>query len=375
MKLIHTGDLHIGKTVNNFNMLQDQKAVLHEMVELARVHNVQAFVIAGDVYDRALPTAEAVTVMNDFLDELRMLNIPIFIISGNHDSPQRLEFAEKILEKQSVYIAGTFKEKLKQITLEDEYGDIIFTMMPFVKPALLSVTTSKDAVAAMLETVEQSQNIRNILITHYFVTSEGKEPELSDSETGAFVGGLDSVDTGLFKDFDYVALGHIHKPQRMKKDNPPVNYAGAPIAYSFSECEQEKSVALVDIKEKGNIEMTRLPLHPLHGMRKIKGKLEQLIEPSTTRLADTEDYLQVTLTNEEELIDPINTLRNVYPNIMQLLFEKNEMSSIRENKIMEDIENKTTNELFADFYRSIREKDMDEERKQIINEILEEMEF
>ena len=375
MKLIHTGDLHIGKTVNNFNMLQDQKAVLHEMVELARVHNVQAFVIAGDVYDRAVPTAEAVTVMNDFLDELRMLNIPIFIISGNHDSPQRLEFAEKILEKQSVYIAGTFKEKLKQITLEDEYGDIIFTMMPFVKPALLSVTTSKDAVAAMLETVEQSQNIRNILITHYFVTSEGKEPELSDSETGAFVGGLDSVDTGLFKDFDYVALGHIHKPQRMKKDNPPIKYAGAPIAYSLSECEQEKSVTLVDIKEKGNIEMTRLPLHPLHGMRKIKGKLEQLIEPSTTRLADTEDYLQVTLTNEEELIDPINTLRNVYPNIMQLLFEKNEMSSIRENKIMEDIENKTTNELFADFYRSIREKDMDEERKQIINEILEEMEF
>ena len=379
MKWIHTGDLHIGKTVNNFSMIEDQKAVLHEMVELARDQGVQAFVIAGDVYDRAVPTAEAVTVMNAFLDELKTLDIPVFIISGNHDSPQRLEFAKKILERQSVYIAGTFKDKLKQITLQDEFGDIVFTMMPFVKSAMLFVSTSQEAVKTMLATTGdmRNQKTRNVLITHYFVTNAGISPELSDSETGASVGGLDNVDASLFKGFDYVALGHIHKMQRMDKADkaePVVNYAGAPIAYSFSECSQEKSVTLVNMKEKGTIELTQLPLHPIHKMRKIKGKLEQLIMPETAKLADTEDYIQVTLTNEEELIDPMNTLRTVYPNIMQLLFEKHERGNIDDIGVLQDIQNMTTQELFSDFYTTIRETEMDDKRKKIMEQILLEME-
>ena len=380
MKLIHTGDLHIGKTVNNFNMLPDQRAVLHEMVELARIHQAQAFIIAGDVYDRAVPTAEAVTVMNDFMNELKMLDIPVFIISGNHDSPQRLAFANEILDKQQIYIAGTFEGKLPQITLQDEYGDLVITMMPFVKPALLSVKDNEEAVKTMLQTIMESlrnQNCRNVLVTHYFVTNAGKEPELSDSETGTSVGGLDNVDGGLFGDFDYVALGHIHKQQRMDKSGSAqtiINYAGAPIAYSFSECEKEKTVTLVEIRKKGDVEISHLPLHPLHHMRKIKGRLNDLMMPEVTLLEDTGDYIQATLTNEEELIDPVNTLRSVYPNLMQLLFEKNERNKIPENLSVTALQHRTMTELFSDFYSEVREKEMDDNRRQLVEKVIKELE-
>lgn len=378
MKFIHTGDLHIGKTVNNFNMLSDQKAILHEMVEIARQNEADAFIIAGDVYDRAIPTAEAVTVMNDFLDELMELNIPVFIISGNHDSPQRLEFAERILDKQEVYIAGTFCEKLKQITLKDSYGDVVITMMPFVKSAELSVSTSMEAVILMLKTTRnnmRNRNARNILVTHYFVTNAGISPELSDSETGVLVGGLDNVDCSVFEDFDYVALGHIHKPQLMNQgEGMTVNYAGSPLAYSFSECNQEKSVTLVEVKEKGNVTMNRISLHPVHNMRKIKGKLEKLIAADATGFPNTTDYIQATLTDEEELIDPVGVLRNVYPNLMQLLFEKNLQENTESIRVLNDISTKTTEELFADFYKAIRDKEIDEQRRQIVRQILKEIE-
>lgn len=402
MRILHTADLHIGKTVNNFNMLNDQKYVLTQMVDLVKKRNIQAFIIAGDVYDRPVPSAEAVEVFHEFIQKLHETGAEILCISGNHDSPERLSFAQDILGEHGVHFAGTYKDRCRQVTLQDEYGTVEFTMMPFVKAAVLQENTSEEAVRHMLENTFANkdaqckavpeakketnareypktapENIRRILITHFFVTNAGKEPELSDSENLVSVGGLDNVDASLFAPFHYTALGHIHKPQRMDRENDnlnPVIYAGSPLAYSFSECTQEKSVVLVDMGENGVASVERIPLIPLHKMRKIKGRLEDLISPAVSEHLDREDYLQVTLTDEEELIDPIGTLRTVYPNVMQLLFEKKEKEAPGEFTVSEGLAKKTTEELFDDFYSLIRDKEMDEARKRVIQEIIREIE-
>ena len=394
MRILHTADLHIGKVVNNFNMLEDQKYVLTQMVDIIKKQDIQAFIIAGDVYDRPIPSAEAVSVFHWFIQKLHETGATILCISGNHDSAERLSFAKEILGEHGVYFAGTYEDKCTQVTLQDEYGPVVFTLMPIVKPALLQEGTSQEVVKHMLEdtfgkewmtnvsTMEKPENMRTldsarqVLITHYFVTNAGKEPELSDSESHVAVGGLDNVDASVFAPFHYTALGHIHKPQNMYKEDAaqnPVVYAGSPLAYSFSECTQEKSVVLIDLGKEGVSGIERISLKPLHRMRKIKGQLDDLINPALEEHLDREDYLQVTLTNEEELIDPIGTLRSVYPNVMQLVFEKKEKEAAGEFTAVETVNRKTPGELFEDFYSLIREKGMDEARKHVIEDIIKEL--
>lgn len=392
MRILHTGDLHIGKTVNNFNMLEDQRYVLTQMVDIVKEQNIQAFIIAGDVYDRAIPTAEAVSVFDEFIERLYDTGVEIFCISGNHDSPERLSFAQEILEKKGVHFAGVYKGACRQVRLEDNDGPVVFTLMPFVKPAVLKENSSDAVVRHMLSDtflpeaeeevsdvsqtiIERSRLARQILITHYFVTNGGRTPELSDSESSVMVGGLDNVDCSCFTGFHYTALGHIHKPQRMDKENDaygPVVYAGAPIAYSFSECGQDKSVVIIDLDKDGNVDMERISLKPLRRMRKLKGNLTNLIDPLVVGMEPNDDYLQITLTDEEELIDPIGTLRRVYPNVMQLLFEKREKESRGEFSAREGLTKKPTEELFADFFELIRGQEMDEERRKVIHEVIEE---
>lgn len=376
MRILHTADLHIGKTVNNFNMLEDQKYVLTQMVDVVKEKNVQAFIIAGDVYDRSIPTAEAVSVFNEFIEKLHNTGVEIFCISGNHDSPERISFAQEILGKRGVHFAGVYKGACKQVCLEDEAGPVVFTLMPFVKPAVLGESTSDAAVRHMLRDTPRDMSVRQVLITHYFVTNGGYVPELSDSESHVSVGGLDNVECSCFEGFHYTALGHIHKPQCMEKEtdvvNGPVVYAGAPLAYSFSECGQEKSVVLVNLDKNGKVDMERICLKPLRRMRKLKGDLINLIDPMVVSMEPCEDYLQVTLTDEEELIDPIGTLRRVYPNVMQLLFEKREKESNEEFAAGIEMKKKRRDELFADFYELIRGHEMDETRKKVIQEVIEE---
>lgn len=380
MRILHTADLHIGKTVNNFSMLEDQKYVLEQMVNAVKTQQADAFIIAGDVYDRPIPSAEAVLVFHEFIQKLHETGTEIFCISGNHDSPERLGFAEAILGEHGVHFAGTYKEKCKQITLQDFDGPVVFTLMPFVKPALLGEDTSEKAVQHMLKdtfgTEVRQDKLRHILITHYFVTNAGKNPELSDSENPVSVGGLDNVDASCFQGFAYTALGHIHKPQQMNKEGDglgPVIYAGSPLAYSFSECGQEKSVVQIDVDKDGSVCLQRIPLKPLHLMRKLKGRLQEVISPLVSECFDKEDYLQVTLTDEDELIDPIGTLRSVYPNVMQLVFEKKDKECDGEYSVIEAVEKKTTQELFEDFYFLIREKEMDDARKCVIHDVIKEL--
>ena len=385
MRILHTADLHIGKTVNNFNMLEDQKCVLTQMVDIVKEKKVQAFIIAGDVYDRSIPTAEAVSVFNEFIEKLHNTGVEIFCISGNHDSPERISFAQEILEKKGVHFAGVYKGTCKQVCLSDEAGPVVFTLMPFVKPAFLEETTSDAAVRHMLKDTPRDISARQVLITHYFVTNGGHIPELSDSESHISVGGLDNVDCSCFEGFHYTALGHIHKPQRMDRVqseerteeqtevvNGPVVYAGSPLAYSFSECGQEKSVVLVELDESGRVSMECIPLRPRRRMRKLKGDLISLTDPMVVSMESCEDYLQITLTDEEELIDPIGTLRRVYPNVMQLLFEKREKELSGEFDAGIEMKKKRTDELFNEFYELIRGHEMDEARKKVIQEVIEE---
>lgn len=368
MKLIHMGDLHIGKVVNGFSMLEEQAHILRQIEEIAVEEKADAVVIAGDVYDRSIPSTEAVELLDDFLTALLGKRIPVVMISGNHDSGERVAFADRILEKQGLYIAGGYDGTLKRIRFEDDFGGVDFVCMPFVKPA---VATVEEMLAGTPMTLDL--RTRHVLVTHYFVTGEdGQAPELSDSEGTVSVGGLDNVSASLFGMFDYVALGHIHKRQKIGERE--VWYAGSPLKYSFSEASQVKGVNVVTLGKKGEIQVTQRQLVPLHEMRVIRGKLDALISPEVLKEADREDYIKAVLTDREELIDPIGTLRSVYPNVMQIELEKNEERQQDGYETAIGEQQKTTGELFMEFFELLRGEPMDERRARIVKETEEELE-
>lgn len=392
MKFVHTGDLHIGKIVNGFSMIEDQRYILKQVYEISRREKADALVLAGDIYDRAIPPADAVVLFNDFLTDMVRAGIPVLMISGNHDSPERLGFADAILEEEGIYIAGVYKEELKKVEIADTYGNVSFVLMPFVKPASVGAKTSGEAVGNMLsmekgrkednidkddmdkdnKNKEGEDGIRRVLVTHYFVTDQGREPELSDGETTIHVGGLDNVEASLFDGFDYVALGHIHKPQKIGERE--VYYAGAPLAYSFSEAGQEKGINLVEMGKKGEVTMRRIPLKPLHEMRRIRGKLQELMQSEVVEAAQAEDYIRAELTDEEELIDPIGTLRSVYPNVMQILLTKNEKKENMDYISRPEEKKKSIPQLFLGFYEMIRGEKPDEGRMKVVEEAAKEAE-
>lgn len=378
MKLIHTADLHIGKMVNGFSMLKDQEYVLEQIVKIAMEEKADALIIAGDIYDRNIPPSEAVVVFDQFVSGLIEEGIPVLFVSGNHDSPERLSFARNILAQKNLHIGGIFDGRVECACFHDEYGEVIIHLVPFVKPPVVrhvlgneKIIYFEDSVRGMLDTIDLDKKKRNILVTHYFITNMGALPEISDSETRISVGGTDNVDLSLFDGFDYVALGHIHGPQRIGRDT--VRYAGSPLKYSFSEIFHKKSVTVIELNEKENVILRTRELNPLHDLRKVKGKLEDLISKEVSSMADPMDYLQVTLTNEEELIDPIGTLRSVYPNVMQLILEKNLRKKDAVSKKADHIKNKTTLELYKEFYESVTEREFDRQRKEIMISLIDEI--
>ena len=375
MKLLHTGDLHIGKRIFELSMLEEQKHVLQQILRIAKEEKVEAVLIAGDVYDRSVPATEAVELLDEFLTELVEADIKVIMISGNHDSPERVGFASKILERQGLHIAGTYDGTLKKVILEDEWGELEIVCLPFVKPGIVGEKNCADAVKAVLKKEEEKRG-RRILVTHYFVTGPGgKSPLLSESETMIDVGGIDNVPVNALDGFDYVALGHIHKYQQIGKE--PVYYAGTPLKYSFAEAGSEKSVNIVELCEKGNCKVSRRVLQPIHEMRCIKGKLKDLISPEVVHAQDVspEDYIQATLTDKEELIDPIGTLRSVYPNTLQILLEKNVSSDAEKMESRLHKEIKGLEELFADFYELLTGEVLNEKQERIVREIMEEGEL
>lgn len=366
MRFLHTGDLHIGKYVHDFSMLEDQAHILNQILEIAVRERVDVLLLAGDIYDRALPMAEAVSILDDFLTRVLAEHIRIIMISGNHDSPERVEFAGRILKKQGLYITGTYDQDRNKVTLQDEYGEVTFLCMPFCKPGVLGAHSCQEAMAGLLSEAQIDRTGRNVLLTHYFVTDGGSQPALSDSETMIHVGGLDNVEASLFEDFDYVALGHIHRPQQI--GDRPVYYAGSPLKYSFSEALHDKSVNIVTLNEKGDMTVTKEKLTPLREMRILKGSLEQILQAA--HWEQNTDYVQVTLTDEAELYDPLGTLRSVYPNIMQLLFSKKQEMGQEAAERRQAERSRTPIQLYRDFYQEIRGKEIDEERLRIVEDMM-----
>lgn len=391
MKVLHLADLHIGKRVHEFSMLEEQKHVLSQILEYGKQYQPEAVLIAGDVYDRSVPAADAVQLFDAFLVGLHQLNIKVFLISGNHDSAERLKFAGNILEESNVYVAGGYEGNLKYITLHDAYGEVVVWLLPFVKMAEVRMELENKEAAletelekpecdaqaiemvlkqhfyTELEKKKFSENTRHVLVAHQFVTWNG-EAEQCESEYHS-IGGLEEIDASLFQDFDYVALGHLHGAQKIGKET--VRYAGSPLKYSFSEVHQKKSVTLVELKEKGTVHITLLPLTPIHDMRKIKGPLAALLSKEVVEAAPAEDYIHATLTDEEELYDAVGQLRDKYPNLMRLEFDNSRTKALQTMDGMSaQWKDASPVQLFAEFYEQQNGVSMSEEEAVLLRQFL-----
>ena len=371
MKIIHLSDLHLGKRVNEFSLLEDQEYILGIILEVIDEEKPDAVVIAGDVYDKSVPSAEAVTLFDEFLCRLSAGNHRVFIISGNHDSPERLAFASRLIEKSGIYLSPVYSGKVEPIVLEDEYGPAAFYLLPFIKPAHVrrfypdeGIESYTDAMRCAISHMEVDKGIRNVLVTHQFVTGAAR----SESEEVS-VGGTDNVDASVFDDFDYVALGHIHGPQNIGTER--IRYCGTPLKYSFSEAKHTKSVTVVTLKEKGSLAVRKIPLVPKRDMREIRGSYREVTEKSFYEGTNQEDYLNIILTDEEDVLDAMSRLRVIYPNVMKLDYDNRRTRSSRKVEAEEEAQNLSPLELFSRLYEMQNDSRPDEEQEKLLQKLAE----
>lgn len=367
---MHLSDLHIGKKVNEYSMLQDQIYILKEILRIIDNEKVETVIIAGDVYDRSLPPNEALELFDEFLYQLSSRNVNVFVISGNHDSPERISYGGRMMTENKIFLSPVYDGNVKPITLNDDYGEVNFYLLPFVRPADIrryfpdeNIENYTDAVKVAIDNMNVDFSERNILVTHQFVTGA----ELSESED-IIVGGTDNVSGEVFDGFDYVALGHIHREQTVGKDN--IRYCGTPLKYSFSEAKNIKSVTILDFNDKGNIEYSKIPLTPLRDMREIRGTYYELTLKSNYESTNTEDYLHITLTDEEDIPDAIGKLRSIYPNIMKLDYDNLRTRGSGTVDAIENIESKSPFELFADLFKQQNNQDMSKEQEEIMRNLI-----
>ncbi len=380
MKILHLADLHLGKILQEQSLLEDQEYMLNEIIDIIKEEKIETVLISGDVYDRSVPPADAVNLLDDFLRKLiKELKIKVFIISGNHDSKDRLSFGSKIFEDEGLYIESRYNGKLRKVTLDDEYGKLNIYMLPFIKPIEVRQFFEEDiennyntAINKIIsrETIDTKE--RNIIMVHQFVTAGTNEPERMDSEMLS-LGGIENVDVSNFDNFDYVAIGHVHGPQRIGRDT--ARYAGTMLKYSFSEIRNNKSVPIIDMKEKNNIDIKLIPLKPLRDMREIKGPIEELLKKENYEKGNTNDYIKAVITNEEPVFDAIGQIRRIYPNTLKLEIRNSKtMNGIQEQDLnLEKLKKKSELELFADFYESQNNVPLDENQKEIISKVIAEV--
>lgn len=380
MKLLHLADLHLGKILQEQSLIEDQEYMLNQIIKLIKKENVETVLISGDVYDRSVPPSEAVNLLDSFLKTLiKELKIKVFIIAGNHDSKDRLGFGSKIFEDEGLYIESKYTGNLRKVELQDEYGKLNIYMLPFVKPVEVKQFFEDDlennyniAINKIIGKEEINKRERNIILVHQFVTAGTIEPERTESEVLS-LGGIENVDVSNFNDFDYVAIGHVHRPQKIGRDT--ARYAGTMLKYSFSEINHNKTVSIIEIKEKGDININLVQLNPLRDMREIKGPLEELIKPENYECGNTNDYIKAVIINEEPVYDAIGQIRRIYPNTLKLEIRNSKtINNVEEQNInLENIKKKTELELFADFYKSQNNVELDERQTEIIKNIISEV--
>lgn len=377
MKLLHLGDLHLGKTLGDFDLVEDQKFILDQILGMVDKYSIDAVLIAGDVYDRAIPSEAATRLLDGFLSALAEKKVHTFLISGNHDSDDRLNFGSSLFEKSGIYISAKFDGKLYRKSLEDAHGEVCFYLMPFVKASQVrhcfpeeKIESYDDAVRVILKHAEVDTTKRNVLIAHQFVAGRSKDPNLGGSEGPGVqsVGLVEKIGYDCFDAFDYVALGHIHSPQKIERDT--IRYSGSLLKYSLSEASDSKSVPVITLGEKGETEAELVPLFPMRDLRHIKGPMEKLLAKENIR--SQEDFMYVTLTDEEIINDAMGIFQQVYPNTVKIDYDNSHTREIGKVDIAEIGNDKSFPELISDFYRQMYGCEISDEELDIMRQIAKE---
>lgn len=378
MKLIHLSDFHIGKRIYGFSMLEDQKYILQQILQIIEKEQADGVLIAGDLYDKGIPPAEAVQVFDKFLTQLAELNIPVMAISGNHDSPERIAFGASLLQGRKVYLSPVYDGNVCTVTIKDSFGEVTIYMLPFLKPSMvrhalekkyekpLQIESYQEAVEAAIKEMNVDEKKRNVLIAHQFVTG-AKQCESEELQ----IGGVDQISVDTFEAFDYVALGHLHSPQKVGRDT--VRYCGTPLKYSFSEAEHEKAVTVVTLLEKGKIEISHIPLVPLKDMRKIKGTYLEITSNPFLEKINPQDYVQIILTDEEDVPDGFQKLRIFYPNLMCMEYDNKRTKQTREIDVTEEIEKKSETELFEELFVLQNNQPMSQVQREFAKNLIEKL--
>lgn len=374
MKFLHLADLHLGKRVNGFSMLEDQAHILRQILAILDGEQPDGVLIAGDVYDKSVPSVEAVELLDGFLTELRARGVPVLLISGNHDSPERLAFGGRVMDSCGIHISPVYDGALAPVTLHDEFGPVHVWLLPFVKPAHVrrwfpdaDIESYTDSVAEAIAHMDIDTAARNVLVTHQFVTGGAR----SGSEELS-VGGTDNVDSGVFAPFDYVALGHLHGAQHIGRET--IRYAGSPLKYSFSEARQHKSVTVVTLGEKGDVQVRTVALTPLRELREIRGSYDELTarsfyEHTTYR----SDYLHLILTDEQDVFDAMSRLRTIYPYLMTLDYDNARTRAAGGMSVPAETERRTPLELFEALYTRQNHQPMSEVQRAYIAQLMEQI--
>jgi exonuclease SbcD len=373
MKILHTADLHLGKTVNEVDLLSDQRDMLQQLLSVIDRKKPDVLLLSGDIYDRSVPPEKAVELLDAFLTDLSSRKIPTLVISGNHDSEERLAYGSALFAKSGIHIAGKFAGAMEEVTLEDAYGPVHFYLLPFVKASTVryyfpeaEIPDYEAAVRTVIGAAAPDPAARNVCLAHQFVTFSGKDPALAGSESGGAleVGAVERVGSGVFAPFDYTALGHIHGYQEMEEGR--VVYSGSPLKYSLREIGQDKFFVLVDLGEKrgekADLSIQRIPVKPLHEMRRIKGKLTDLL----SHAVDTQDYIYATLTDEEPIPDAMAALQGVYPNAMKLDYENARTRALEEGPEDGAEKEKSFGEIAEDFARQVTGQELSDAERALL---------
>lgn len=369
MKIAHISDLHLGKNLHSFSLIDDQEYILLEIIKILREKKVDAILIAGDIYDKILPSVEAIRLLRKFINELVQAKIKIFIISGNHDSAERLTFGAEFMTNNDIYFSKIFDGKIEPVVINDDYGKINFYLIPFLKPVIVKqfyenedIDSYEKAFSLVVEDLKINSKERNIVVAHQNIMNS---VHCESEET--IIGGLDAISAKVFSNFDYAALGHIHRPQKIEKN---VYFSGTPLKYSISEIDHEKTLPIIDFKEKGNLQIEYIPLIPKRDIRQIRGTFEEILKMSEKDQNSREDYIDIILTDEQEILDAIYTLRSVYPNILQLTYD----NSVTRNELtigeMEKISISNPMQMFEEFYLNRSGSELKAEQKKYVNELI-----
>lgn len=374
---MHLADLHLGKRVNGFSMMEDQEYILNRILEIMEEEQPDGLLIAGDVYDKTIPPAEAVRRMDDFLTAVAAKHVPVFLISGNHDSAERVAFGHQLMQGSGIWISPVYDGTIRHHTLEDRWGEVNIYLIPFLRPSVVrsffpdvEIEDYTDALRTIIEDLQVDTSRRNVVLAHQFVTAAGALPETCDSEQLS-VGGLDRVDGSVFSPFDYTALGHLHGPQRVGSET--IRYAGSPLKYSFSELHQKKSVTVAELRAKGETEIRQIPLQPRREMIELRGTFEEILEEARKKGELQTDYYHMILTDETDVVDALSRLREYYPNIMMLDYDNRRTRSQKEVEQLDRVEERTPGELFAALYEQQNGQEMDSDRKEYLDGLIREI--